>query len=170
MRKEENRRKKQKSTLGLVIALTVVVLGGVLFVGAVSGWFYSGKVKIDEEFRDDAGLKDISVEEYEGLVDNKKSFVVLVDQDGCDVANKMRDSATKYSEEHNINIYRIMFEEMKNTSLHDRVKYYPSVAIVGEGRVAAYLKADSDDDAKMYNDYDEFEVWMNNNIEVDNNT
>lgn len=166
MRKKENKRKKQKSTLGLVVALVVVVLGGVLFVGAVSGWFYSGKVEIDEEFRNDVGLKDISAEEYERLVEDKKSFVVLVDQDGCNAADKMRDFANRYSEKYNISVFRIMFEDMKNTSLNDTVKYYPSVAIVGDGKIRAYLRADSDDDAKVYNNYDDFEAWMNQHIRL----
>ena len=152
--------------MSLVIALAVVVLGGVVFVGAVSGWFDDKKVDIDEEYRGNSGIVDISVEEYESLVEGKRSFIVLVDQNGCNTADKMRDFASRYSEKNSIGIYRIMFEKMKNTSLSDSVKYYPSVVVIDDGEVSTYLKADSDDDAEIYNNYDSFEAWMNKNIEL----
>jgi hypothetical protein len=56
--------------------------------------------------------------------------------------------------------YRMMFEEVKESSLYTQVKYYPSVVVVSRGRVMAYLRADSDEDADKYNDYDAFKKWM----------
>ena len=56
--------------------------------------------------------------------------------------------------------YRMMFAEVKESSLHEQVKYYPSVAIVSRGKVMAYLRADSDEDVEIYNNYDAFKEWM----------
>ena len=41
------RPKKQIKTGWLVAALLVVIAGGVIFMGAVSGWFGSKKVTLD---------------------------------------------------------------------------------------------------------------------------
>ena len=57
-------------------------------------------------------------------------------------------------------MYRMMFAEVKESSLHDQVKYYPSVVVVDKGRVRVWLRADSDEDAEMYNNYDVFNDWM----------
>lgn len=154
-------KKQQLGVLGLVVALIVVLFGGVLFVGAASGWFDDPKVKLDAEYyADGAEFMELTAGEYEGLVGAKKSFVVFVDQDGCTTADRLREYVTRYMTETGILTYRMMFAEVKESSLHEQVKYYPSVAIVSRGRVVAYLRADSDEDAEMYNNYDAFKEWM----------
>ena len=154
-------KKQQLGVLGLVVALIVVLFGGVLFVGAASGWFDDPKVKLDAEYyADGAEFMELTAGEYEGLVEAKKSFVVMVDQGGCTTADRLREYVTRYMTETGILVYRMMFAEVKESSLHEKVKYYPSVAVVEKGVVRGYLRADSDDDAGAYNDYDTFEKWM----------
>ena len=155
------RPKKQIKTGWLIVALLVVIVGGVVFVGAVGGWFDAKKVRLDADYyADGAEYMEISADEYEGLVANKKSFVVMIDQNGCTTADTMREYVTRYMTETGIKVYKMMFEDLKNTTLHDTVKYYPSVVIVNKGQVAGYLRADSDEDAGAYNNYDEFRKWM----------
>lgn len=154
-------KKKNRKILPLVMALIVVVLGSILFVGAASGWFDNHKVKLDAEYyADGAEFMELTAGEYEGLVEAKKSFVVMVDQGGCTTADRLREYVTRYMTETGILVYRMMFAEVKESSLHEKVKYYPSVAVVEKGVVRGYLRADSDDDAGAYNDYDTFEKWM----------
>ena len=98
--------------------------------------------------------------DYESLIKEKKSFIVLVDQGGCTTADRLREYASEFAKERGVKVYRLMFAEEKETSLHDLVKYYPSVAIISKGKPVAYLRADSDADAPMYNNYDEFKKWM----------
>jgi hypothetical protein len=154
-------KKKNRKILPLVMTLIIVVLGSILFVGAASGWFDNHKVKLDAEYyADGAEFMELTAGEYEGLIEAKKSFVVMVDQSGCTTADRLREYVTRYMTETGILFYQMMFEEMKETTLHEQVKYYPSVAIVSRGRAVAYLKADSDEDADIYNDYEAFKEWM----------
>ena len=154
-------KKKNRKILPLVMALIVVVLGSILFVGAASGWFDNHKVKLDAEYyADGAEFMELTAGEYEGLVGAKKSFVVFVDQDGCTTADRLREYVTRYMTETGILVYKMMFEQVKESSLHDQVKYYPSVVVVDKGVVRAYLRADSDEDAEVYNNYNAFREWM----------
>ncbi|MBQ1387260.1 hypothetical protein IIY68_00455 [Candidatus Saccharibacteria bacterium] len=154
-------KKKNRKILPLVMALIVVVLGSILFVGAASGWFDSHKVKLDAEYyADGAEFMELTAGEYEGLIEAKKSFVVMVDQSGCTTADRLREYVTRYMTETGILVYKMMFEQVKESSLHDQVKYYPSVVVVDKGVVRAYLRADSDEDAEVYNNYNAFREWM----------
>ena len=159
-------KKKQRNVLGLIVALVVVLMGSVLFVGAVSGWFSDNKVVLDAEYycseKCDGEYMDLVGVDYEELVKSGRSFVVFVDQDGCTTADRLRGYVSDYAKEVGVKVYRMMFAEAKELSLHDYVKYYPSVVIVSKGKVVGYLRADSDDDAEMYNDYDAFKKWMSN--------
>ena len=147
----------------LVLALVLVVAGVVLFVGAVGGWFSEGKVVLDAEYycmECDGELMELTGEEYEKLVSEGKSFVVLVDQGGCTTAERLKGYLKDYAKDKGFKAYRIMFADMKSGSLHEYVKYYPSVVVVSNGKVRGYLRADSDDDAEMYNDYEAFKGWV----------
>lgn len=155
----------------LVILLVVVVLSGVLFVGAASGWF-DGEKKVvldaeyvcgtecDGEFLEGESGAGLKAREYEELIEAKKSFILLVDQGGCTTAERLKGYMRDFAKEAGVKVYRMMFSEVKNSSLHEKVKYYPSVVVVSFGEVIRFLRADSDEDAKMYNDYEEFKGWM----------
>ena len=54
----------------------------------------------------------------------------------------------------------MMFSEMKESKLYELVKYYPSVAVIKDGEVVKYLRADEDEDAGIYNNYEEFVDWL----------
>ena len=154
-------KKKQAGVLGLIIALVVVLMGGVLFVGAVSGWFDT-KVSLDTEYyTDEAKFLDLNIDEYEELIKDKKSFIIFVDQDGCNTADRLRGYMMDYMKQKGILVYRMMFSNVKESSLHEFVKYYPSVVLVSRGKPLEWLKADSDEDAEIYNNYNKFENWMN---------
>ena len=156
-------KKKQLGVLGLIVALVVVLVGSLVFVGAVSGWFDDPKVVVSEEYRCIEGCEEfasLDAASYEDLVKAGKSFVVFVDQDGCTTADRLRRYVSDWAASAGVKVYRMMFSEVKKTSLHDYVKYYPSVAILDRGMVRGYLRADSDEDADAYNNYDAFLGWM----------
>lgn len=152
---------KNGGVLGLIIALVVVLIGGVVFVGAVSGWFDDPKITLDSEYYGEgAEFMELTAGEYEGLVEAKKSFLVFVDQGGCTTADRLREYVTQYMTETGILVYRMMFAEVKESSLHSEVKYYPSVAVISKGKVVGYLRADADEDAEAYNNFDAFKEWI----------
>ena len=43
-------KKQQAKILGLIIGLVAVLIGGLLFMGAVSGWFDDEKIVLDKEY------------------------------------------------------------------------------------------------------------------------
>lgn len=150
----------------LIVLLLVVVFSTVFFVGLSAGWFFNQKAKIDAEYscNGDCDYMELSASSYEKLIEDKKSFVVFIDQGGCTTADRLRGFVADYMQKFGVKVYRMMFETMKETSLHNFVKYYPSVAVISKGRVVGFLRADADDDANAYNNYDVFLDWMNRYI------
>ena len=157
-------KKKGLKVWQLVLALIVVVCGTLLFVAAAGGWFSRTKMSLDKEYYCGGtcsdGFMELTPEEYQNLVENQKSFIILVDQNGCTTADKLRDYTRNYALEKGIKVYRIMFADMKETTMHEKVKYYPSVVLVNKGKIMVFLRADSDEDADIYNDYNKFKGWM----------
>lgn len=163
--KKANTKKKQIGVPGLIVTLVMVLMLGVLFVGATAGWFNDTRVKLDAEYVCGEGceageLMDLTSEEYEELVAEGKSFVVFVDQSGCTTADRLREYVTNWAKMKGVRVYRMMFEEARKTSMHEFVKYYPSVVVVSKGKMVGWLRADADEDADIYNNYEAFTGWM----------
>ena len=103
---------------------------------------------------------NISATEYDKMVAEGRSFLLFIDQGGCTTADKLREYIKQYGKESGQVFYRIMFSDMKETTLYDLVRFYPSVAVIYQGEVLRYLRADEDEDASIYNYYDDFVSWI----------
>ena len=161
---------RRRQIILLFLGLVAVVGGAILFVGAVSGWFgdsMAPKTTLSPEYLAEGTpvLMDLSPEEYENLISEQKSFVVFVDQAGCKTAVNLKGFLESYMKEHHFSAYRLMFSELKGTSLHNYVKYYPSIAIIDRGKVRTYLRADVDEDAEEYNSKAALAEWLDENLE-----
>jgi|GEM_PF-681685 len=155
---------RQKKVLGLVFGLVLIVLGGTLFIGAVAGWFSDSKVVLDEEYycsEDCSGeFTTVSVEELEKLRTMKKSFILFVDQGGCQTAERIRGYLSEYMKEKGVKAYRISFSNLKESSFYPTIRYYPSVAIVADGEIRGFLRADAEEDSDAYNNQEAFFDWI----------
>lgn len=146
------------------MGLFLVIGGSTLFIVGVSGGFGTEKAVLDPEYecvKCKFEYTDLGISKYEQLITDKKSFIVMVDQGGCKTAEKLKEFVRDFAEAKKIKVYKMMFEDVKKTSLHDFIKYYPSVAVISRGKVIGYLRADSDEDSDAYNKYEAFEDWIN---------
>lgn len=155
-------KRRQMGVLGLVVALVVVLVGSVLFVGAASGWFDDPKVILSDDATCEGGceMKDVNALEYSKMIEEGESFVMFIDQSGCTTADKLRGFVMSWARENGVRVYRMMFSDARDTSLHDYVKYYPSVVVVARGDPVAWLRADADEDSDAYNKEEAFRTWI----------
>lgn len=107
-------------------------------------------------------IKNISKAEYEKMISEKKSFMTFVDMTNCITADGLRKSLNEIAKDYKMTFYRVMWDDMKDSSLRETIKYYPSVAIIKDGEIKEYLKADSDEDKEEYNSKDSLKNWLFN--------
>ena len=67
-----------------------------------------------------------------------------------------------------IDFLTINIDEYKKTKFYTQVKYAPTVIVVNNNRIVAYLDAEKDKDLDKYQDVNEFEKWINKYIETNN--
>lgn len=159
-----NNKNKRKIVSCLILGLVVVLILVVVATGLHNNWFDNEKVVLDDKYYCSDGcensLIDLSDLEYEKLIDDNESFLIFVDQSGCNTADDMRGFVESYSSKNGIKFYRMMYEDLHSSTLHEQVKFYPSVVVVENGRIKNFLKADSDEDKNAYEDYEFFEKWL----------
>lgn len=149
----------------LVVGLILIVGGTTVFILAVSGVFNSPRAEISVEYLCEENCNgeyvELTPEEYEKMIEDKKSFVMFVDQGGCTTADRLEGYVSDWSKERGVKVFKIMFEQMKKTSLFDSVKFYPSVVVISKGKPIGWLRADEDEDSDAYNNYEAYKIWIN---------
>ena len=123
------------------------------------------KFYLDDEYYNKPFLKKIDSDKLIELENNGKSFVILTHIPGAcnnDVpfAPLVNDFISKYK----VKFYEINFKEINGTQIDKYVKYAPSLVIYEDGKLIAYMDANSDSDLKYYESLDGLYEWLSKYI------
>lgn len=163
-----------KKQVGIGIGISAVLVGGVILAFSMLHSRLQPKPEepvvterfaLSEEMYEEAGLVDITAEEYADLVATKKSFVVVMHMVICPAEFPVRDVAKQLANEDGVRIYGLVEEEFKKTTLAQEVKYLPSMAIIREGELVDYLDAEADEDLLVYKTVEELRKWLGRWVE-----
>ena len=154
----------QKKTKTFKIA-TLCILILAVFAIVIVITFSQGKPDMpfrlsDEYYGTSEMLTGLTAEGYEKLLSEKRSFVVMVDKPGCITTPPMRERMANFPDNMQFKYYQFMWSEAKESSLHNYVTFVPSVAIIREGEVVAWLRADSDEDTEYFNSAEALQSWV----------
>ena len=139
--------------------ITIIII--CLFLSACTN---SSKFSIEKEYYKESKFIDVSSEDIKELKENKKSFIVFTYNNYCMLEIPCDEIFKKVMNKYNISFLYLSYEEMKNTFIYDEVKLAPSVILIKEGKIVAYLDAESDKDLLKYQDTEEFEKWLTSYI------
>ena len=103
---------------------------------------------------------EITAGEFDQLVAEKKSFVVVLHMVVCPAEFPVTNSAKELAHVEGMVIYSLVEDEFKQTMLAKTIKYLPSVAIIHEGELAGYLDAEADEDVKYYKTAAGLKEWV----------
>ena len=148
----------KKGLLGIVLL--------VLLLLSVTGCTSSKeKIKLSEEYyKEESGsLVEITKEE----LPTNKNYILFTYNNYCNFPLPCDEVFKSFAEKENIDILAMPFAEFKKTSLYPDIKYAPSVIVVKEKTVIAYLDANSDEDIQKYQDVEEFTNWIKQFVEIE---
>ena len=138
---------------------TIIII--CLFLAACTN---SLKFSIEKKYYKESKYIDVNSEDIKKLKENKKSFIVFTYNNYCMLEIPCDEIFKKVMNKYNISFLYLPYEEMKNTFIYDEVKLAPSVILIKEGEIVAYLDAESDEDLLKYQDTEEFEKWLTSYI------
>lgn len=118
------------------------------------------KFYFNDEYYQSTELINTNSSEINKLIDEKKSFGVILYTPGCTSCIKFEALMETFRQEKNMSFYNLSAEEMQKTIINDYVKYTPSLILFNKGKVVSYLDAASDNDLKYYETIDNFTEWI----------
>ena len=118
------------------------------------------KFRLSDEYYKGGELKSVDSSAFAKLISDKKSFIVMAHMATCPVKMPLTNTTKEFAKQHNITILDLNSDEFKKTELAKSVKYLPSAAIYRDGKLVAYLDAESDTDMQYYQSADDFKNWV----------
>ena len=95
---------------------------------------------------------------------NNDSYLLYTYNNFCNLPVHCKDVFESIMKKYKVDVISIPFGEFKNTGFYKKVEYAPSVLIIKDGKIVAYLDANKDRDLQKYQDEDEFEKWLSEYI------
>ena len=93
-----------------------------------------------------------------------ETYLLFTYNNYCNLSVPCDQIFAKFMKKYNIDILSIPYEDFKETLFYETVKFAPSILVINNSKIVAYLDAESDEDLIRYQDADEFEKWLNEYI------
>ena len=142
------------------------ILLGVLLLSIVGIvlCFQQGK-KVDHKkfslasyyYTDEADFISVTPESLNALEEN---YILYTYNSFCSFPISCDSIFKEFMETYHIAFLSIPFADFKETSFYSNVKYAPSILIVQNKKVVAYLDADADEDIDKYQDVEALKEWL----------
>lgn len=122
-------------------------------------WLWPRSYKLSPEYYGNSTISPINIADLQGLIDERKSFALLIYQPGCRASEDFEKIVNEFSEKERIKFEKIAFSEVKGSGLIEGLQYYPSVVLYHDGKVETFLKTNEGDDLPAYESLEDFTEW-----------
>lgn len=112
----------------------------------------NSKFYLNDEYYNAGKLVDIDSKELTNMLKSNDSFILFTYNPYCNFKVSCENVVENFSKNNNITIFKIPFEEFKNTKLYNTIKYAPSIILINNGKIENYLDPNKDEDSIKYQD------------------
>jgi len=95
---------------------------------------------------------------------NEDAYLLFTYNNYCTLPIPCEEVFEEFMKLYHINIISMPYSEFKDTEYANTVKYAPSILIIKNNNILAYLDAESDEDLIKYQDSKEFAKWLDKYI------
>lgn len=110
----------------------------------------NSKFYLNDEYYNAGKLVDIDSKELTNILKSNDSFILFTFNPYCNFKVSCENVVENFSKNNNITIFKIPFEEFKNTKLYNTIKYAPSIILINNGKIETYLDPNKDEDSIKY--------------------
>lgn len=146
-----------------ILVLTISLIAIIIRLIPIKPFYLSDNLYEKSE------IKEITIEELEELKKEEKSFGLFIYQPMCIVSATFNEIVENYSKTNQITFYKIPFSKIKETSLSEKITYYPSFVLYKEGKIKTYLDATKNSDLEYFSSQNGFNSWINKYIKLKEN-
>lgn len=124
------------------------------------------KFFLEEQLYKEGKIEEITSDELEELIKEKKNFGLNIYQPMCSTSYEFSEILADFTEDKQVTFYKIQYSDIENTHLEKVIKHYPSFVIYENGKIVDYLDAEEDADIKTFKTYEGFNTWFTQYVKL----
>ena len=117
------------------------------------------KIYLSESYYEKIG-EFIEIDFQELETKKKENFILYTYNSYCSLPIPCDKIFKEFVEEYHINFLAISFSEFRKTSFYSQVRYAPSILIIQNQKIIAYLDANLEEDKEKYQDMEKLKDWL----------
>ncbi len=121
---------------------------------------------LPDKYYEESKVEEIDLDGLNKLIDDKESFALYVFLPGCTACADFKVVLDEFQKDNKLTFYSTEIANAQKTELNDKIKFAPSFVIYKEGKLVAYLDAESDKDKDYYKSVDNFKEWLTKYINL----
>ena len=125
------------------------------------------RMYLSNEYYNKGNFIEIKQDDLKNL--NDKTYILFTNNNYCSLNIPCDEIFLEFMKKYQIDFLSMPFNEFKETKYYETVLYAPSVIIISNQKIIAYLDANSNDDLDKYQDVNKFEKWLNKYVYFANN-
>jgi len=146
---------KKKGML-IIAFILIIIIGGTIVYFCLN---QKSKFYLTEKYYTEEGkFIEVTKEELEAI--KEENYILYTYNNFCRFPIPCDSIFEEFMETYHISFLSLPFTEFKSTSFYPTVKYAPSIIIIKNKKVIAYLDADSDEDMDKYQDVEKLKEWL----------
>ena len=150
------KKEKKKNKLKWLLLLPLIIILVICIINRKPSKFY-----LDDKYYNEGQYISVKSDEVNNLDGN---YILFTYNNFCSLPIHCKDVFKDFMEKYKIDFLSIQFDEYKKTSFYKKVEYAPSVLLIKNGKIVAYLDANKDNDLNKYQNPEEFEKWISEYI------
>lgn len=147
--------------------LFLVLLAAILLVGC--GKEQEEKIEpfdLKEEYYQESKQIELDLDGLNKLIEDKESFGVFVYLPGCTSCAAFSEVLSEFQKDNTLTFYKTEIKYAKQTDIGNKITYAPSFIIFKEGKIVAYLDAESNKDKPVYDTVENYKEWLTKYINL----
>ncbi len=121
---------------------------------------------LPDKFYEESKVEEIDLDGLNKLIDDKETFIMYIYLPGCSSCAEFKVVLDEFQKDNKLTFYSTEIANAQKTELNDKIKFAPSFVIYKEGKLVAYLDAQSDKDKDYYKSVDKFKEWLTKYINL----
>lgn len=136
----------------------LIIIIAIIFLSGCSSNEKIEKVYLDDNLYGNSNYIKITKNELENL--ENSTYIIYTYNNYCSLKIPCEVIFKNVMDKYKISMYSISYDQFKETFLHNKVKYAPSVIIVDKGKILSYLDSNKKEDIDKYQVEYDFEKWL----------
>ncbi|MDO5440389.1 MAG: thioredoxin family protein [Erysipelotrichaceae bacterium] len=135
----------------------------------VAGYKPESSKEVDEEPKSDIMIQIDTLQDFNSLINNNKSFLLYVYLPGCVSCASFKPIVEEFMEINDVPVYQLNYKVIKETDniIKQSISYTPSLFIFKDGKLLSYLNPVGDVDKDKYHSTENLSNWINEYIDVE---